>query len=281
MRLFRAYFGSTGSTETLLDWVLMPARLFTHPELFSDIEPIFSRPSPIFLVLFAYPLVKRARPVTLATLLALVRLFLLGLGLVVARHLLPTYALLSIGAAYVIHDLSGSHFLRSSAGKVMSTAVIVSLLVSFILQIGLYMRMRPLGVISGAESKDQFLRRMVATYAAVSFAKQVFPEGAQLLSTGDGRLYYCQETCLASDDQFLWLALALESMSAHDFQVRLRDEGAAFLLISWRDLDYFHLHSPEGLVESATNRILKYVSYCGEAIYEDQDTAIFTFDCRS
>jgi len=94
MRLFRAYFETTGPTETVLDWILLPLRLFTRPELFSDVQPILSRPSPIFLILFAYPFLKQVRTVTLVTFIALIRFIFLGLGIVVARHLLPTYALL-------------------------------------------------------------------------------------------------------------------------------------------------------------------------------------------
>jgi len=187
----------------------------------------------------------------------------------------------SISAAYVIHDLAVSRAFRSNAGKVFGGAVIVSLAISLVLQIGLFMKMRPIGVIAGGESKDQFLRRMVSTYAAVEFAARALADNERMLSTGDWRLYYCQEKCLSSDDQFHWLALALDSGDASDFQSRLTEAGATFLLVSWRDLDYFRIHNPEGLVESATERILKFVGECGEAIYEDQDAAIYAFDCRT
>ena len=217
MRLFRVYFETTGPTENVLDWILLPLRLFTKPELFSDIKPILSRPSPIFLILFAYPFGERVRRVTLITFVALIRFLFLGLGIVVARHLLPTYALISISAAYVIHDLAGSRAFRSSAGKVFGVAVIVSLAISLVLQVDLFVQMRPIGVMTGGESKDQFLRRMVPTYPAVEFATRMLADNERMLSTMDGRLYYCQEKCLTSDDQFHWLALALDSGDASEF----------------------------------------------------------------
>lgn len=279
MSLLVAYWKSYGPAHTFVDWLSIPVRLYTQPAVFDETAPFLSGPSALFPLLLAYPLIAKHRVVTISLALALGQLVALASVALVMRHLLPLYPLLCIAAAYVIRTIGSSARTPKLLGGSMRWIVLLTLSASLLIQVGLFLRLSPLGVIVGVESSDQFLRRSVSTYSAMSHAIEKLPSGNRLLTTGDGRLYYCRERCVRTDNQFLWLAMVIESRTASEFGGHMRSLGAGYLLVSWRDIDLFHLHNPDGVVQGAVDKLFGFIRTCGRRIYADREAEIYEMSC--
>jgi hypothetical protein len=263
----------------LLDCLLVPLRLYTWPARFDEV--LLSPPSLLFPLALSLPLVRRPRAVNcLAAFIGLRYACLLATPFA-TRYLLTTYPALAMITSYAITYLwehgPSLRLLRQFLGALMAGTMLASIL----FQGALLLYTHPVGVVLGSESREEFLRRMIPTFSAIAFAASRLPADTRLLTTGDGRAYYCSDMCLDTDDQFLWWTLIKNSETAEDFETSLRELGATHILVSWRDLDFFT--SPDNPYQQIAPAIefLEHdvLETCGQELYADENAAIYALDC--
>ena len=279
MSVLLAHIKTYGGIQSVTDWLTLPIRLYLEPSRFSEIAPLVSQPSTLFLFLLAYPLAKRSDTVTELLVMTAIRVTLMSAGAVVTRHLFPSFAILSLATAEVLKAPLGSRQLALPTRRVIEWIVGLSLAISMIIQVRVVVIGRPLPVVLGRESKAEYLQRAIPTYSAWAFAANDLPAGSTVLSTGDGRLSICLPACLPTDDQFLWARLVEASSSAEIFQRTLTARGITHVLVSQPDLAFFRTHDPNGLVARAEERLQTYLGRCGNELYRDGASAIFELDC--
>lgn len=279
MSVLLAHIKTYGGIHTITDWLSMPVRLYLEPSRFSEISPLLSQPSILFLVLLAYPLAKRNETTTELLVMTGLRVTLMSAGAVVTRHLLPSFAILSLATAEVLKSPLGSRQLAPLTRRSIEWIVGLNVVVSMILQLSAVVIDRPLPVVIGRESKAEYLQRAIPTYSAWAYAASDLPAGSSVISTGDGRLLICLPACLPTDDQFLWARLVEASPSAEIFQRKLTDRGITHVLVSQPDLAFFRTHDPKDLIARAEERLQAYLEQCGNELYRDDSSAIYELDC--
>jgi len=282
MRMLLAYLDSYASPKTALEWLLIPLKLYTSPSSFSEIRPPLGAPSFVFPFLVFYPAVKRSSESSLIIFIALARFisWTISPGLLV-RFLIATYAILSVGTAYVLVKLEEAGFILPTLSRVGRTLLVLLLAFSVIIRVALTAQASPLEVITGKEAKQDFLLRQVPTHAAITFARSSLPPGSRIMTTGDGRTYYCGELCLDSDDQFLWMEVILRSQDPLEFLIDAGRLNATHLLLSWRDIEFFREHSPTMGSDAALSRLMtEILPSCGQAVYSDANATLYELNCR-
>jgi hypothetical protein len=141
---------------------------------------------------------------------------------------------------------------------------------------------RVVEVAVGAISKDAYLGQLLPTYKAMVFAREELPEGSLILTTGEGRLYYCGGLCYPTDDQFLWMNLALEAVSGEDLANALAQRGITHLLVSEKDVAFLEDHMPNEQVQKAMAFWQdQFIPQCGRVLYADADAALYQLSCGS
>ena len=281
MRMLVSSINSFVTFESMADWILLPIRLYSNPELFSEISPSQSQPSLLFALILLYPLVQHLSITSMIVILSLMHILLWVFTLPNLRYLLPTYFLLSLVSTYMLSKLGSIRIRRITLILPLRIFVLFHLLASLFIQIGFFVQNRPYDVITGRETRSEFLGRMIPTFNAVSFVMEHLPPESTLLSTGDGRLYYCGSYCLQNDDQFQWVQLINESSSAEEFEAQMKEVGATHLLISSQDIDYFLKHGPEEKIRAALYTLGGFLNECGHPLYEDQHAQIYKINCSS
>jgi len=282
MRMLLAYLDSYASPQTVLEWLSIPIRMYTSPSSFSEIYPILGGPSLMFPFLFLYPAVGRSTKSSYVIFIALARFisWTINPGLLV-RFLIATYAILSVGTAYVLVKLKEEGFILSTLSRVGTTLLVLLLALSVAVQLALTIQASPLKVITGKEGKQEFLLRSVPTHAAVTFARSNLPPGSKIMTTGDGRTYYCGELCLDSDDQFLWMEVILRSRDPLEFLIDAGRLNVTHILVSWRDIEFFREHSQTMGIETALSRLVtEILPVCGNVVYSDANATLYELNCR-
>ena len=277
MRTFYAYAATFQPARDLNGWLSLPTRLFLEPESFADVFP----PSPLVLGALLYPLVARPRRHGGVAFLILIKCFLWSVGPALnIRYLLPTFPLVCILSAYSAgatglpgrwHRPLRSFSLAMAIGLLLSSALILT---------GILFRDHVWAVVSGQESKASNLLRVVPTYSAVAFAQSHLPPGARILTTGDGRAYYCGQWCYDTDDQFLWMNLVIAAHSPSEFGDMLAAREVTHLLWSFGDTAFLEKHDPNGGVQRALLRLEdEFLPACGHKLYEDPQAALYRIEC--
>jgi 4-amino-4-deoxy-L-arabinose transferase-like glycosyltransferase len=279
LRSFFEYAASFRTATDPLAIALIPFRLLTQPYDFAERFP----PSPLLLGALLYPLVRWSRGITVLALLVLARYVLWVLGPALnMRYLLPLLPWAAIVAAYAFGGISLSARWRRVGGVLLRGLATGFLLVTALVATGILVKDRVIEVAVGAISKDAYLRPLLPTYGAMAFARQNLPEGALILTTGEGRLYYCAGLCYPTDDQFLWMNLALQAVSGEDLAGSLAQRGITHLLVSEKDVSFLEDHVPGAQVERAMDFLQnRFIPQCGRLLFADIDTALYQIDCGS
>lgn len=279
MEAFRTYIESFRPKGGTWASLTLPIDLYLHPERYSEISPALSSPSPVFLAAFLAPWASAQGAGALLLGMAALRFSLSAVTSLEMRFLLPVFTLLSLAATQVIVPAPGGRA-RLAPLRQLGLLFIVGLLAtSLILQTGLLIELRPMAVVLGTETREEYLLRALPTYAAMSYARDQLPQGSRLLTTGDGRTYYCRDACLDTDDQFLWSEVIASSQSLPAFVREVRGMGATHLLVSWQDVEFFRGHIQSRDIQVAVQRLTSAIlPACGPALYEDQFAAVYALD---
>ncbi len=258
-------------------WLSLPIRMFLEPWDFGSSFP----PSLLLLGSLLYPFVPRSRPLNVVALLALAECLLWSLfPALVSRYLIPTLPLLAILAAYSAGRFAFPPLIRRYGRILVVVLAVASVASTALFLTGIALQDGAPAVVAGQRSRADYLRAAVPTYAALAFALTDLPKGSSLLTTGDGRSYYCEDLCFESDDQTLWLNLLLEADRPADFEASLRRLGITHLLVSPQDIRFFEDHMPAPVVNRATSFLLEDVlPACGNLLFSDSNASLYEIDC--
>jgi hypothetical protein len=233
LELLMSYLRSFGSPRSLLGILFLPLLLLTQPDIFGTFIGGIDIPSPLFLVAFATPLLKRDHPFRPLGWMTLLRFALWALGTQQTRFLLPLYPVLALLTAAVL-DTWISRVGAARWRLLAVTGIVAGLVaVTFAYQLVFLTSIRPLPVVLGAESKSQFLERSVYDYPALRFISANLPPQARVFMAWDGQGFYCDERCQPDAEQSQWAQLVGQARTEEAVAEWLR-HGFDYLLV---DLD--------------------------------------------
>ena len=176
-RLYDLFVQNLGAGRTFLDYVLLPWNLsfkakMDSPQFDGLLGPIF------FLILpFVIGIRKLELPLKIIIVYcAFTFLFWAGSAQQI-RYLIPVFPLLAI--------LVGSVLTYYRKRKIIFMILLIFLTVSFAFN-GYHIardffKIRPIGVLTGLESRDAFLSRMLPSYGMFQFANKQLPQNSRIL----------------------------------------------------------------------------------------------------
>lgn len=282
LALYSAYLNSFGTGRTLLDYLLIPWNAYVQHARFGTTMNRIDIPSPLFPLVLAAPFLRKGRITSALLWVSLGRMILWAIGTQQLRFLLPIYPALSVCTAEVIGRLLPASPPHRRPGRIFLPALAIGCVtVTLFYQIVALATYRPLGTLVGLESRNAFLSRIVADYAASRFIADHLPPSSRVLLLGDGRGYYCGEQCLPDPDHFRWSA----EISALDSQEELvswfQTRRITHVLLSLEDLDFLLQHDPQRVVHAALDRLLAWRDAgCLEARFEDRWASVWEVVCR-
>jgi 4-amino-4-deoxy-L-arabinose transferase-like glycosyltransferase len=111
----------------------------------------------------------------------------------------------------------------------------------------------PFGVVSGAQSREEFLRERLDYYSAYQFLNALpAPQGDKVLLVGEYRPYYCRRSYIASDwfNQPAIIKYLEKVNSPKEAFERMEEDGIRYIMLNERELDkgagdyrlFFHFH---------------------------------------
>lgn len=280
MALQEQYAATYPTPKSIVEWLLLPWDLYSHPEKYSEIFPAWGFPSPLFALLLFYPLVPRVGPLDRSLPTTLIHGLIISAASPVMRWLLPVFPIMAISCAYVLEAIPTVRPSLVLLQRPLMVLLGLLLAVGLAFQASIALADRVVPVLLGRESEASYLARVIPTYAAVRHARAALPAGSRLLTTGDMRTYYCENACLDSDYQFLWQALVEKSRSPTEFAQAAADLGITHVMISWQDLAFFIAHGPmPGSREAAQVLIERFLPECGRKVYADPNAEIYALSC--
>ena len=282
IKMFYTYAQTNGPVHNILDWLLLPFRLYLKPWEFEGIMPEFSSPSFLFPFIVFYPFVQRSKKMSLLLIIIVARYVVWAIGPCGVRYLLPVFGLMSIQAAYVIEGLIHRYRRKLPFHVGFYALMILLLLFTLSLQVSGIIKHEILYLWSLEErARISFLRRNLSSYSAISFADQTLKKGDLILPTGDGRTYYCNKVCADNDDQFLWHRLLASSPDVASFVSQVREQGYTHILLSKSDIDFFVKRDQDGEIGRSVSFLLTEVlPTCGNRIYADGQAELYEIICR-
>lgn len=278
--LLTTYLHSFGLHATWLDWLLMPVNLYRYADKFATMG--LELPGLLFpaVVLLAFvPRDAVLKPIGLLT-LARIGVWALG-GSLQTRFLLPVFPLVSMLAGFALWAWVQQDRSRMSRKILVTASVGGTLFASLALMGMVVISNRSYAPALGLESRESFVRRMVADYSAHHFINQELPEGSRVFQLWDGRGYYCLDKCLPDTTQSQWTELTyMQGFDPASVAMALEEQGITHLLFSFKDRNYFLLHDPLGLHAQANAFYWReFRPKCLDDVYRDPAVIISRITC--
>jgi len=154
-------------------------------------------------------------------------LFLVDLRI---RYLLPMVAPLVILLVYGVHNI----YLRILHPSILVGGVILLLAFNGVYLWNYFQSVSPLGFLSGKESRESFLNRMLPDYAAVQYINQKLPSTAKIYFIFMGRrVYYCLRDYFHDPGDHAWSLVRMiqEAQSERGVKTKLEEKGLTHLLV--------------------------------------------------
>jgi hypothetical protein len=269
-------------TFGLLDYLLLPLNLYLKRELFVGVYGSIEFPSIFFLLVFLYPWSRRSKAMDgLAGLTLLRYIFWALISHWRFRYLLPALPGLSLLSSHVMINLTTRPTLRRW-GRILAIGLLGGMLmVTLAYSVIHFLDVQPLRVVSGAESKADFLRRQVSDYAAKEFIQTNLSPEARVLMPWDARGYYCDNRCLPDWLRSKWVELASPNASPSVVADKLSEMNVSHLLLSIEDVDYSVINDESGKNEQALEFLLnEFRPACLKEIYRDEWTRLYEVKCK-
>ena len=280
VKLHTVYHRSFGAGYSLANYLLLPWNLYAQHERFGTFKGSVEVPSLLFPLALLYPFTRRFRTMDHVAWVALLRFVLWSLGSQQIRLLLPIFPVLSVLTGGVMLNLATWPAVRRW-GQAIAAGLTGGMVVTTLVYSLLFVRtVRPLEVVSGVESKDAFLRRVVPDYPGLHFAQATLPPQARVFMMWDGRGYYCDRRCLPDVDHSGWTRLVLSDSRVPSVADSLRAMGAHYLLFSIEDADFILQHDPtEQHLQAAEFFLQSFRQACTREIYRDEWVQLFELTC--
>jgi len=175
-----------------------------------------------------------------------------------SRLLLPALAALAPVAGWVWSSLPAFDLPRFSLSRVVNMAVGLALALTLIDQSLFTLKINPLPVLVGLESRADYLAgRLGAHYAALEAVNRL-PESATVVFLWEPRSYYCQRDCRPDSilDEFPHLVHLYGSAGA--IAQHWRAEGVTHVLIHRAGLDFMRRQQPGAVDDAALAGLLQH-----------------------
>ena len=154
-------------------------------------------------------------------------LFLVDLRI---RYLLPMVAPLVILLVYGVHNI----YLRILHPAILVGGVIFLLAFNGVYLWNYFQSVSPLGFLSGKESREGFLTRMLPDYPAMQYINQKLPSTAKIYFIFMGRrVYYCLRDYFHDPGDLAWSLVRMiqEAQSESGVKTKLEEKGLTHLLV--------------------------------------------------
>jgi len=278
--LWTEYMNGFGAPRTLLGYLSLPVIIYTQHYRFGTFLGSIEIPSILFPLAFFYPLTRRTAVLNALAIWSLMRFGVWMVGAQQTRFLLPLFPALSILAAYVLVNLvarlngvAGRVLVRGLGFGVLAIALVYSLL--------FFMDVRPLKVLIGKETRQDFLRRQLQVYPFQEYIQTNLSVEDSVWMLWDGRGYYCDDRCVPDIDQSQWTQIAMQSWDVEQVADELNNRGATHLLISKQDANFIARFDDSGLQVKAQFFLEKeFLPECSRTLVKNEYYNLVELTCR-
>jgi hypothetical protein len=233
-RLYDLFLRSLGMGRGLWDYLLLPWNVSFNAKMHSPqfdgiLGPVF-----ILILPFALGMRKIAIGVKIAMAYCLFTFMFWASSAQQIRYLIPVFPFLAIMTAYIL-----SYYDRRRA--VFGVLVILiggSLGFNGYYIVRDFLKIKPLGVITGSEDRDAFLNRMIPSYAMFQYVNRELPEGSKIFFIYMKNLGYLCDHPYYSDSMFESYTVQKilgQSAIPADVWAYLKEEGFTHVLY---DINY-------------------------------------------
>jgi hypothetical protein len=273
---YNAYLDIFGAGKRPLDYVLLPWNIYAQHARFGAVMNRIDIPNVLFPLTFLYPLRRGNTVIRGLLLLSLGRFVLWSVGSQQVRFLLPIYPLLAVATAYILPELIRKRLGGSVLHVFFPTLAVGLMALTLFYQIQVALKHNPSYVITGLESRHQYLMRNARDYPAMQYLQEFDAQGERALLIGNGRGYYCFPRCVPDPDHFRWASEITELQDEMDFQAWMESRDLGYITLSLEDLDFLLQHDPTGVI----NRVLEKIANLRdggalEEVYKDEWTILY------
>ena len=255
LEMYSAFLSSFGVGRSALDYLLLPWNVYAQHAAFGATMNRIDVPGLLFPALILYPFLKKDRIISILLGLTAVRGAAWAVGSQQIRFLLPAYPALAVATAYVADRWNPGFRSRIPWALLLpSLAAAFLVITAFYQSIVVFVQIRPLPVIVGAESRRGFLERSVGDFGAVMFAQEALPPGSRVLMIGDARSYYCPVVCRLPD-HFAWADEIRRLDGVEALPRWFTTMGLTHILFDQETMDFLLQHDPEGAIRASLTRL--------------------------
>jgi hypothetical protein len=278
--LWSAYMIGFGSGRGVVDYLLLPIRLYTQYHRFGTFLGSIEIPSLLFPLLVLYPWTNKTRQTNAWLGIAIICFAFWAAGPQQSRFLLPLFPLLSLLTAFVLSEFA-TRLPKQELGMVLSTGLALGVVATTLLYSVLFFSyVAPMKVILGLESKTEFLERNIALFSMQQHIQDKLPEQVRVLMLWDGRGYYCDQRCLPDTSQSQWTALVSRTWEVNQVAKDLRQQGVTHLLFSEQDAIFVSQYDVSGLQKKALAFLIDdFIPSCTHQIHHTEYYSLMELTC--
>jgi hypothetical protein len=276
-RLWQSYMHSFGAGRSLIETLLTPIYLYTRHQLYATFMGSIELPGLLFPLVICYPFTRRQRWTDFLFAYLVLRYLGWLVGVQQIRYLLPVFPVASILTSYVILEMA-EYFNQKRIIQLIGKGLVGGVLaVGVVYGLLYFLSIRPLGVVLGLETKDEFLTRNVPDYAATRFIMEQLPPDSRVMFLWDGRGYYCDQRCLPDVLHAQWTVIRESSDSNQEILAKLREREITHILFSEWDADFILQRDGTGVHRKAVELVFsKEMNAFMEIIYQDEFISLFS-----
>lgn len=273
--VLQGYMQTFGTGRSILDYLLLPFNVYIRHNNFSTIGIELIHPILWLLFLAPFILWKQKRMRSLVA-YCLAGFFIWAYSLQVIRFLVPLTGPMAILSAVVV--VRSPTVLR----RIFIVIIAVGILFNLVFQIQWLADKPTLDYLTGQTSAAQYLEKMNPDQRVIEYARRNFADAEKALFLWDGRGYYCEDFCVADDEQSAAILLSYDNPLPSDLAADLRRRGFTHLMLSVPDVGWFiQNHDPQDLHRKAYLYFRdRFIPQCGRLIFQDEGFMLNEIICK-
>jgi hypothetical protein len=273
-QLLNDYVYSFGVGKSWLDYLRLPYNVYAYHNQFSTIALEVIHPA-LWLAIF-FPFLSKFKKHSTILVYTLLYCVLWALNSQQVRFLIPVTAFLAIFAGSVIESCPVylKKFLKVGLlGGFMLFSLVYQILAFQNSGVGAYF--------SGQKSTTEVIQSQNNDFRMALYTRDSLESNAKVQFLWDGRGYYCGSRCIADDEQFTAVSLAINFPEPRALAQDLREKGITHLMLSKPDADWFiAYHDPRGLHRDALDYFQEvFLPACGKSVFSNSGMELFEITC--
>jgi len=285
LELFMGYLDSFGVGRQWYNYLLLPINIYLKFIYFGTSMATTNMPNPLYLVIFAYPFVRKKlhsgrKVLDLLAIITLAFFAAWATGSQQTRFLMPLLPAASILSSAILQQIT-----REGSGKrirkLLVTGLVGGLVIATTVVIGkIFFLVKPYMVTTGTISKNAFLSSILFDFDGIQFINQHLPDGSKVLMPWDGKGYYCESgKCFAEMDQHYWTTQVTRYGNPDELLAFLKENGFTHIMVSLEDSAYFvQGHDFQGYYKKAYDALREITSHHSRQIFHNENLEIFFID---